>query len=430
MPISVALVLMTMPTTTSDASLFPYFQDIVERCHADDVGEESSSSIDVVEDDVNEQPEASSLSMDCIQTELKKRNLQPRGFFNEDAALLQEQFDQELEQAREEKTQQRIVKQERLARERQQKMVEKEIQLEREELQKDEQLSTLLASVKQGRSPSHARIELNLVTARSLAFALCSPECNLLYLDVSNQNLSDLAGAYLCRSLAKNTNIKKIELSNNRLGPLSFQELGRGLMNNKTVEFVSLDCNPLVGAAGAGADGDINIQTIQSLADMIGRNKTLRHLGLWQCFIGAEGGKLIASALELSNDTLTTLKCGYNNWSDASVRQIEAKLSSNREVRRIEREKEAIRKQEEALRRQEQDRLDEQLKRKLANEDWLAKQKKIRAEQRRLQMEADEKARVERERAEEEERQRVAAEEAAKLAAKKKKKKAKSKKKK
>jgi len=423
---------MTMPTTTSDASLFPYFQDIVERCHADDVGEESSSSIDVVEDDVNEQPEASSLSMDCIQTELKKRNLQPRGFFNEDAALLQEQFDQELEQAREEKTQQRIVKQERLARERQQKMVEKEIQLEREELQKDEQLSTLLASVKQGRSPSHARIELNLVTARSLAFALCSPECNLLYLDVSNQNLSDLAGAYLCRALAKNTSLKKIELSNNRLGPLSFQELGRGLMNNKTVEFVSLDCNPLVGAGtDAGADdANSNLQTIQSLADMIGRNKTLRHLGLWQCFIGAEGGKLIASALELSNDTLTTLKCGYNNWSDASVRQIEAKLSSNREVRRIEREKEAMRKQEEALRRLEQERLDEELKRKLANEDWLQSQKKIRAEQRRLQMEADKKARIERERAEEEERQRVAAEEAAKLAAKKKKKKAKSKKKK
>ena len=423
---------MTMPTTTSDASLFPYFQDIVERCHADDVGEESSSSIDVVEDDVNEQPEASSLSMDCIQTELKKRNLQPRGFFNEDAALLQEQFDQELEQAREEKTQQRIVKQERLARERQQKMVEKEIQLEREELQKDEQLSTLLASVKQGRSPSHARIELNLVTARSLAFALCSPECNLLYLDVSNQNLSDLAGAYLCRALAKNTSLKKIELSNNRLGPLSFQELGRGLMNNKTVEFVSLDCNPLVGAGtDAGADdANSNLQTIQSLADMIGRNKTLRHLGLWQCFIGAEGGKLIASALELSNDTLTTLKCGYNNWSDTSVRQIEAKLLSNREMRRIEREKEAMRKQEEALRRLEQERLDEELKRKLANEDWLQSQKKIRAEQRRLQMEADKKARIERERAEEEERQRVAAEEAAKLAAKKKKKKAKSKKKK
>ena len=406
----------------SDVSLFPYFQDIVERCHADDIGEESSSFIDVVEDDVNEQPEATSLPMESIGRELKKRNLQPRGFFNEDAALLQEQFDQELEQAREEKIQQRIANQERLARERITQIVEQEIQLEREELQKDEQLSALLASVKQGRSPSHARIELNLVTARSLAFALCSPECSLLYLDLSNQSLCDLAGAYLCRSLAKNTSLKKIELSNNRLGPLSFQELGRGLMNNKTVEFVSLDCNPLVGA-GAGADDDSNLQAIQSLANMIGRNKTLRHLGLWQCFICAEGGKLIASALELSNDALTTLKCGYNNWSDASVRRIEAKLASNREVWRVEREKEAMRKQEESLRRLEQERLDEELKQKRKNDKWLEEQKKIRSEHRRLQMEADEKTRIERERAEEEERQRVAAEEAAKLAAKKKKKK-------
>ena len=409
----------------SDVSLFPYFQDIVERCHADDIGEESSSFIDVVEDDVNEQPEATSLPMESIGRELKKRNLQPRGFFNEDAALLQEQFDQELEQAREEKIQQRIANQERLAREHIAQIVEKEIQLEREGLQKEEQLSTLLASVKQGRSSSHARIELNLVTARSLAFGLCSPECNLLYLDLSNQSLCDLAGAYLCRSLAKNTSLKKIELSNNRLGPLSFQELGRGLMKNKTVEFVSLDCNPLVRAgAGAGTDDvDINLQAVQSLADMIGRNKTLRHLGLWQCFIGADGSKLIAIALELSNDALTTLKCGYNNWNDASVRRIEAKLASNREVRRVERDKEAMRKQEEALRQIEQERLDEELKQERKNEEWLEEQKMIRAEQRRLQMEAEEKARIERERAEEEERQRVAAEEAAKLAAKKKKKK-------
>mmetsp|Transcript_33763 Transcript_33763/g.99465 ORF Transcript_33763/g.99465 Transcript_33763/m.99465 type:complete len:418 (-) Transcript_33763:1230-2483(-) len=414
---------------TSDGTLFPYFQDIVERCHADDIGEASSSSIDVVEDEINEeqQPQlASSLPMDAIQKELKKRDLQPRGFFNEDAALLQKQFDQELEQVREEKRQQRVANRERLERERQQQIVEKEIQLEREELEKDEQLSTLLASAKQGRSSSHTRIELNRITARSLAFALCSPECSLLYLDVSNQSLCDLAGAYVCRSLAKNTSIKKIELSNNRLGPLSFQELGRGLMNNKAVEFVSLDCNPL---AGDGTDDDDN-NAVQSLADMIGRNKTLRHLGLWQCFIGAKGGKLIATALKSSNDNLTTLKCGYNNWDDASVRKIDAKLASNRDVRRVEREKETMRKQEEELRRLEQERLDEELKRKLAKEEWLEEQKKIRAEERRLQMEAEEKARIERERAEEEERQRVAAEEAAKLAAKKKKKKAKSKKKK
>ena len=401
----------------SDRALFPYFQDIVELCHAEDTGD---ATLDIDEDDLDEeqqhaQLDASSFPMDAIQKELKKRNLKPRGFFNEDASLLQEQFDQEFEQAREEKRQQRIAKQERLERERQEAMIDKEMLLERQELDHDEELSTLLASMKQGKSPQHANINLKLVTT---AFGFCSPNCNLVYLDVSNQGLCDVAGAYICRSLSKNTSLKKIELSNNRLGPMSFQELGRGLMNNKTVEFVSLDCNPLRGSENGG-DDDTNLFAARSLADMIGRNSTLRHLGLWQCFMGAESGKLIANALESCNTTLTTLKCGCNSWDDKCIRRIDAKLGSNREARNKEREKEAARKREEELRRIEQQRLDEERKRKLANEQWLEEQKKIRAEQRRLKMEAENKARVEREKAEEEERQRLAAEEAAKLAAKK-----------
>jgi len=401
------------PSASSDRTLFPYFQDIVERCHADQSGE---ASIDVCEDELDDEqhPEldASSYPMDAIQKELKKRNLRPRGFFTDDAALLQEQFDQELEQTREEKRQQRIANQELLERKRQEQIVENEMDLERQELDRDEQLSGLLASVKEGQSPPHARIELNLITARSLSFALCSPSCSLVYLDVSNQGLCDIAGAYLCRSLAKNTSMKKLELSNNRLGSISFQEMGRGLMNNKTMEYVSLDCNPLDG-------DDNNLSAAQALADVIGRNKTLRHLGLWQCFMGAEGGKIIANSLESSNTTLTMLKGGYNNWGDESLRRIEKKLESNRVLRRAEREKEAARVKEEELRLLEQERLDEERKRKLANEQWLDEQKKVRAEQRRLQMEAENRARIEREKAEEEERQRLEAEEASKLAAKK-----------
>ena len=239
----------------SDRALFPYFMDIVELCHAEDTGD---ASLDIVEDDLDEgeqqhaQLDASSFPMDAIQKELKKRNLKPRGFFNEDASLLQEQFDQEFEQAREEKRQQRIAKQERLERERQEAMVDKEMLLERQELDHDEELSTLLASMKRGKAPQHAHINLKLVTARTLSFGLCSPHCNLVCLDVSNQGLCDIAGAYICRSLSKNTSLKKIELSNNRLGLMSFQELGRGLMNNTTVEFVSLDCNPLSGSESGG----------------------------------------------------------------------------------------------------------------------------------------------------------------------------------
>ena len=403
----------------SDRALFPYFQDIVELCHAED---RKDASIDIEDDDLDEeqhaQLDAASFPMDAIQKELKKRDLKPRGFFNEDAALLQEQFDQEFEQAQEEKRQERIANQERLERERQEEMIETEMLLERQELDHDEELSTLLVSMKRGKAPRHARINLKLVTARTLSFGLCSPNCNLVYLDVSNQGLCDIAGAYLCRSLAKNKSLKKIELSNNRLRALSFQELGRGLMNNKTVEHVSLDCNPLAGPE-SGGDDDTNLSAARSLADMIGRNRTLRHLGLWQCFMGAESGKLITNALESCNTTLTTLKCGYNCWDDKSMRRIETKLGSNRDSLSKEREKEATRKREEELRRLEQQRLDGERKRKLANEEWLEEQKKIRAEQRRVEMEAANKARVQREKAEEEERQRLAAEEAAKLAAKK-----------
>ena len=418
----------------SDKALFPYFQDIIELCHAEDSGD---TPIAFDEDGLSEEQcpslDASSFPMDAIQSELKKRHLKASGFFNEDAALLQEQFDQELEQAREEKRQQRIANQERLERERRDAIIQKEMLLERQELDHDQELSTLLSAMKKGKSPHYACIELKLTTSRSLAFGFCSPHCNLVHLDVSNQGLCDLAGAYLCRSLAKNTSLKKIELSKNRLGTKSFQELGRGLMTNTAIEYVSLDCNPLARAgSGSGAEEEGNLlAAARPLADMIGRNKTLRHLGLWQCFMGAEGGRLIASALETSNTTLTALKCGYNNWDDVSIRKIETKLESNREARNREREIETARRKEEEMRRLEQERLDEEIKCKLDNEQWLEDQKKIRAEQRRLQMEAEKRARIEREKAEEEECQRLAAEEAAMLAAKKaktKKKKAKKKK--
>ena len=412
----------TMPdaaAAASDRALFPYFQDIVELCYAEDRGD---ASLDAVEDDLDEQQhaqlDAASFPLDAIQKELKKRDLEPKGFFNDDAALLQKQFDKEFEETRKEKRQQRIANKERLERERQDEMIEKEMLLERQKLDHDEALSTLLASMKRGKAPQYARVDLKLITARALAFGLCASHCNLVYLDVSNQGLCDIAGAYLCRSLAKNTSLKKVELSNNRLGAMSFQELGRGLMNNTTVEYVSLDCNPLAGAE-SGDDDEINLSAARLLANMIGRNKTLRHLGLKQCFMGTESGKLIANALESCNTTLTTLKCGYNRWDDKSIRRIDAKLDSNREARNKEREKEATRKREEELRRLEQQRLDEERQCKLANERWLEGQKKIRAEQRRLEMEAENKARIEREKAEEEERQRLVAEEAAKLAAKK-----------
>ena len=432
---------------TSDTGLFPYFEDIVEYQHytenaqQGDDESDGSNDEDEEEDDSfqNQRLDAQHLNLDQIFTELQKRGLKARGFFSDDAKTLQQAFDAEYEAYQETKRKERIANKERRERERlekkRRKRIEIELKNEQEQLDNDERLAALLVLMKQGRAPINCRIELNAVTARTFAFAQYAPSSNIVYLDVSNQGLPDYAGAYLCRALGKNSMVKKLELGSNKFGIQTCKELGAVLTSNAVVEYVCLECNPLVeggvsgSVTGRNIDGDgensDSLSGIRAIAEMLSMNKTLRHLSLWQCMIGADGGKMMADVIESSNSTVVMLKSGYNAWEDSTIRRIDAKTSANREIRRVEREAEARQREHEELRRLEEKRMEEEKARLEANEIWLEEQRKERAENRRKEMEEEKKAaKIEKERAEEEERKR--AEEAA-LAAKKKKKKTKKK---
>uniref|UniRef100_A0A7R9VZE3 Tropomodulin n=1 Tax=Pseudictyota dubia TaxID=2749911 RepID=A0A7R9VZE3_9STRA len=313
---------MTTETAPPDEALFSLFEDLLEDTSV------SSSDQPLAGEDERDDDEplvhkldANALTLNELVQELEKRGLQARGFFADDAKVLQEKFDEEhelyVEAKRREKREAREADAKRAAEQRRRLLMETEVREEREEIGRDRRMKSWLLLTEEGMAPPHSRIEVNNISARSLAKALLT-DSSILCLDVSNLGLSDLAGAYLCRALRSNRTLIKIELGSNKFGPKTCKSLGDALTSNNVVRFVSLESNPLTGEKN-------DISGIIAIAEMLSKNKALRYLSLWRCGTGADSGKAIADAMAF-NDALTCIEVGYNGWENSHTSHVAAKL--------------------------------------------------------------------------------------------------------
>mmetsp|Transcript_2960 Transcript_2960/g.3128 ORF Transcript_2960/g.3128 Transcript_2960/m.3128 type:complete len:413 (+) Transcript_2960:140-1378(+) len=369
--------------------------------------------------------DVSTLSHAEILQELEARNIAAKGFPEQDRVLLHsifvEEFQQTLDENKKRKadSRNRALRQADLQRKRLQ--MEKMLQEEQEERVKDYQTGMMIDLIKENMVEPSIRVDVNSISARSLAKAMWL-NTTVTCMDLSSNNLDDHAGSYLARILKRNNCIVKIELDNNQLASKTCQAFGEALKVNTSLTYLSLDSNPLTSNWSY-------MVGFTSFADALRSNKTLRSLNLWRTNIGPQAGATLANAMQ-SNSTLLFVDVGYCGIDMDDVKAIVEKKDENLAAyERVERERrldtassiEIEKKQfevQETLRKQKD--LAEWLE---SRRDQRAETKRVEEEERleKIRLEHEEKARV---LAEIRERERKAAEEAE---AKKKKKKAKAK---
>jgi hypothetical protein len=256
---------------------------------------------------------------------MEKRGLSTTGFPDSDKEKLQKVFDdeakakQEEERAARQEKNRRRAQQEGLRRRRQQ--MEKSLQEEEDELAKSYQIGMMIDLIKDNDVDPSIRIDVNSITARSLAKAL-SVSSTITCLDLSSNGLNDHAGSYLVRALKRNKTIKKIELDNNYLGRRTIAALGESLKTNTALISLSLDSNPLFVGYEAEADG------IAPLKEALRVNKTLTSLNLWRTGIASLHGAMLANAIEV-NDTILFCDVGHNQIDMSDIKRIVDKLDTN-----------------------------------------------------------------------------------------------------
>ncbi len=188
---------------------------------------------------------------------------------------------------------------------------EEEEQLERENEKKEQE--SMVAAV----APRHCRIHVNAFSARSLAKFLWS-DTWITSIDVSNMNLPDSAGAYLCRALKGNSTLIKYELGGNQFGSKTCKFLAESLEVNGTFASLNLEGNPLV----VDEEGK---ESFESLSRSLAKNSGLVFLSLWMCGVGVEGGGVLARDI-VENTTLVSLEVGYNNFDYSDVMKMRKQL--------------------------------------------------------------------------------------------------------
>ena len=298
--------------------------------------------------------------------------------------------------------------------------MEKTLQEEQDELAKDYQIQTQIEFIKENMLGDYLRIDVNSVTARSLAKAMWS-NSTITCLDLSSNKLNDHAGSYIARILKRNKTLVKIEIDNNELGSVACKAFGEALQVNTTLETLILDSNPLASTSPQG---------MLALADSLRSNNTLVTLHIHRTGIDAATGNALANCME-ENDKILFLDFSQNRISMNDQKRLAQKLDANLAAFEV---SERLRRANEAKAAEDSARIkaEEESKAKAVElAKWLEDQREKRADDRR-QAELDrvaneKKEREEKKKAEEakKEAERKAAQEAAekkaKAAAKKKK---------
>ena len=254
---------------------------------------------------------------------MEKRGLKTTGFPDTDREMLQRAFDEEFKNDLEEmkaRRREKLRKQaQQLGLQKRRMLMEKTLQEEQDELAKSHQISMMIELVKDNAISSSLRINVNSISARSLAKAMWVND-TITCLDLSSNDLNDHSGTYLARILKRNNTLKKLELDNNNLGPKSCQAFGDSLASNTSIVYLSLDSNPIV------TDHDLN--GLKSLTEALKVNRTLTSLNLWRTGIKENGGKILAAALE-ENPTILFCDIGHNSIYIGDVKKITDNLDEN-----------------------------------------------------------------------------------------------------
>lgn len=307
---------------TFDSKILEEFEDIIEDDALLSNPEAEDDESD--NDDETNLPilDANSLTLKDLLHELESRGIHPRGFFADDAkilqAALQKEHDESLESRRREKSERRQLERSKKNLERRKVLTEIALKEENEEIKSNERLQEWFHLIQSKLAPSHCQIDVNDKSARSLARLLWTHN-KIVALDLSNLNLSDASGAYLARAMKNNSSIEKLELSDNNFGVKTCVTMAESLAKNSTLKFLSLESNLLTSKDA--------VQAVKALVSMIRNNKSLKYLSLWRCNIGVEGGRLIVEAMS-ENVVLTIVEYGYNYWDYADIEILKRVLVS------------------------------------------------------------------------------------------------------
>jgi Leucine Rich repeat len=258
--------------------------------------------------------------------QMEKRNLKSTGFPDTDREILQRAFNEEFslkideERAKLKERRRRAAQQAGLQRRRM--LMEQSLQEEQDALAENHQVSMMIELIKENHQVSQSiRIDVNSVTARSLAKAMCL-NSTITCLELSSNNLNDHAGSYIARILTRNKTLKKLELDNNNLGPKSLLAFGESLKINTTLVSLSLDSNPIFVSPIDDLKG------IRALSDALKSNHSLTSLNLWRTGVKVHDGELLASSLDF-NRTILFLDIGHNYVKMKDAKRIADKLDSN-----------------------------------------------------------------------------------------------------
>ena len=333
------------------------------------------------DDDANFRPvNAQSLSAPDVFHEMEKRGIKSSGFQDTDREELQKHFDDEfkrdLEEARARRKEQKKRAAQQAGLQRRRLLMERTLQEEQDELSKSHQVGLMIDLIKENMIDPSVRIDVNSISARSLAKAIWV-NTTVTCLDLSSNALNDHAGSYLARILKKNKTIKKIELDNNNLGPLSCKAFGESLRVNNTLVTLSLDSNNLTGSTGTDQSG------ILVLFDSLRTNKSLVTLNLWRTGIGAQAGHMLASCL-LENNQILFLDFSHNLIDLHDQTAIAEKLDSNLAVYEMQERTRRSDSEKDAKRKSERRAVQEQEEKQVELASWLERQRLDRAEVRAL----------------------------------------------
>ena len=362
--------------------------------------------------------DASSLALTDIISELERRGIKPKGFYSDDSRQLQRIYDDEHEAyadtKRKEIMEERAAEAERAREALKQTLLHNILLQEKDEIANNPRLSEWFRLILSKACPLECRLDINDISARSLSKVIWSDE-RIVSLDLSNQGLTDVSGCYLARALKNNNTLSKLELNDNLFSSKTTKELAKSLAVNNTLVFLSLASNPLTKINDNDDDGSTS-NCVELLGQTLANNTRLSSLSLWQCGIGAEGGKIICNAISNNNKRLVGFEIGYNDFDTSDVILLKKQLDVNRKARneRLAHEAELLLAKEMAL--QEELKAKEAVEKEAQNLKWLDEKEAKRAETRLIELEQrqrekqkEEELRLQLERAKKLEEERVAA---------------------
>ena len=304
----------------ADSILMSEFEELEGLKDQDNTQED----LDGDEDDADFKPvQASSLTADDRTYEMSRRDLKSTGFANTDCELLQKAFDAEfladVEDAKARRREAKKRAQLQASLQKRRALMERTLFEEEMELTKNFLLAKIFESIKLSQTNSLLKVDVNSISCRSLAKSLRDNN-TITYLDISNNNLDDHAGAYIGRILKYNNTIKHLELDNNNFASDTIVAIGETLKINNTLVHISLDSNPLF------AEDNISAMTV--FADGVRTSTSLTTLNLWRTQIGSSCGKILCSSIKES-PTILFCDVGHNPMDVSDVKDINDVLDSN-----------------------------------------------------------------------------------------------------